>query len=245
MERYLSHPSEAEAVVFDIDGVLVNSWMSIMAQGLQLIDRYYGSVDYRTAYQAVYAANIRSGDPRLNIPDMLGISDEIWQKDANKLMEWHAEIFDSCKGLMVLYPGAQSLIQELAETKPVAAFTTRSNYMFCPEVCPELLPFDNPNKYFSSVVTRSDVVHAKPHPEGFLRVSNELGIPPERMVMVGDMPTDMQFLRQVGALGIGITQFPFASARALYHGGADYVVESLSELRNLLLDEEEFEVSAK
>lgn len=235
MEKYLSHPSEAEAVVFDVDGVLIDSWMSIMAQGMELIRYYRGQIDYHKDYERVYLANVRSGDPRINIPDILELDQETWTKGSDRLLRWHAEIFHNCKDLMVPYSGAQSLLEEVAEQKPIAALTTRSNYMFCPEMCPEFLPFDNPKRYFSSVVTRSDVVHAKPHPEGFLKISEELNIPSERMVMIGDMPTDMQFLQQVGALGIGITQFPFADANLLRNAGADYVVESLSDVRGLLL----------
>lgn len=236
MAKYLAHPSDAEAVAFDIDGVLVNSLVSIMAQGAAMIMSEQQTL-YTTVEQLrkVHNANAYSGDPRLNIPYMLNLDEEAWGKNADRLMKLHAELFDTYRNLMITYSGAVSLLAEVSKVKKVAAFTTRSRYMFSPEVCPDLLPFEEPDRYFDAIVTRSDVTYAKPHPEGFFKIARELDVPPERMVMVGDMPTDMQFLRQVGALGIGITQFPFADSDALYEAGADYVVESLGEVRSLLL----------
>ena len=139
---------------------------------------------------------------------------------------------------MFTYPGALRLLADVKRNKKVAALTTRDRTMFCPDTCPDLLPHHDYARYFDMVVTKTDVVHPKPHPEGFLKIADKLDVPPDRMVMVGDMPTDMAFLGPLGALGIGITQFPFASAHVLKAAGADYVVDSLDGARKLLLEPE-------
>lgn len=157
MAERISHPSEAEAVVFDLDGVLIDSWKSILSQGVDLI-RYerlrreepmQGPLcSMPDDYARVAAANKRSGDPNINIPDMLGLSVEEWDVNKTRLMALHADIFEQHKADMLLYEGAVELVRDLSKTRPLAALTTRARYMFNPQLCPDLLPPDEPRRYF-------------------------------------------------------------------------------------------------
>ena len=227
--------------MLDLDGVLINSWKSIVLQGLDLIlhERVRTSNPMQSSYlycspldyHRVLMANKRSGDPRLNIPDMLQMGEGQWVAEEPRLMKLHSKIFEQHKHEATLYEGALDLVAAIARRMPLAALTTRSRDMFTPDLFPQLLPPQQPSKYFSVVVTRSDVAHPKPDPQGLFQISKALGIPTHRMVLVGDMPTDM---RLADELSIGITQIPTADANSLWHAGAHYMVESLGEVYELL-----------
>ncbi|HEY3267558.1 MAG TPA: HAD-IA family hydrolase [Armatimonadota bacterium] len=65
---------------------------------------------------------------------------------------------------------------------------------------------------YDVLLTRSDVAHAKPHPEHLRRCLEALGADPGRSAMVGDHWMDVQAGRQAGMHTVGILG-PHTSAR--------------------------------
>ncbi|MCB0078551.1 MAG: HAD family hydrolase [Anaerolineales bacterium] len=87
--------------------------------------------------------------------------------------------------------------------------------------------------YFSAVTTRQDIWRFKPHPEAVRRTARLLQIPPERVLMVGDMPVDMESGKRAGAQALGVLT-GFATAAELRAAGADVVLDSVAEMEALL-----------
>jgi 2-phosphoglycolate phosphatase len=59
---------------------------------------------------------------------------------------------------------------------------------------------------FDVVVAAGDVPHHKPHPAPLERVSELLGVPCARLVLVGDGPQDVACAKAAGARSIGISE---------------------------------------
>lgn len=229
------HPSEADMVIFDVDEVLTMSTMSAISQGLYLMlleNGYHNPTDHLR----VMDANKRSGNPRVIIPDILDLSTDVWQKNEERLMQLHRQIFEKFACLMLPYAGAAELVRDTAEHKIATALTSRNRFMMSPKFCSGIITPEKPNGDFHDIVTIDDVVNAKPHPEGIFRLAEKFNISPSRCVMVGDMWSDMVSARQAGAMAVGVVHTPYSyeSRAKLYSHGASHVVGSLDELRSLL-----------
>ena len=69
--------------------------------------------------------------------------------------------------------------------------------------------------HFEMLVTNDDVKKHKPNPEGIFKICRQLGVKPERAVMVGDSKADVRCGRDAGTMTVGIRWSPHA---ALFHG---------------------------
>lgn len=57
---------------------------------------------------------------------------------------------------------------------------------------------------FDAVVTAADVAHRKPHPEGLVRCMERLGVEPSRAAYVGDTAVDVRASRAAGLWPVGV-----------------------------------------
>jgi phosphoglycolate phosphatase len=90
------------------------------------------------------------------------------------------------------------------------------------------------HNYFESVVHRERLTKQKPDPEGFYLAMKELGLAPDRSVMVGDSSNDMLAGRNAGAYRVVGVSYGGGTREELEKAGADYVVDSVAELSALL-----------
>src|SRR5215813_3161456 len=82
--------------------------------------------------------------------------------------------------------------------------------------------------YFDADVSGRDFAHGKPHPEMFLTASSELGVPPERSVVMEDAAAGVQAAKAGGMGAIGIARKD--DAELIGAAGADVVVTTLDEV---------------
>ncbi len=74
---------------------------------------------------------------------------------------------------------------------------------------------------------------SKPHPEMLLRAAGEAGVPPGRVVMIGDTAYDMAMAGAAGATGIGVS-WGYQGTDALTLAGAHTVIETFEALPGTL-----------
>ena len=86
---------------------------------------------------------------------------------------------------------------------------------------------------FDSVVTVHDVKKRKPDPEGLLRCLDELNVKPERALYVGDTEIDVSAAHAAGMPAVGVLSGAATSA-ILCMAGADRMIASHSELGELI-----------
>jgi len=83
--------------------------------------------------------------------------------------------------------------------------------------------------YFDAVLTSVDVGYRKPHPAGFRRLLEALGVAPREMMYVGDEEKDI-----AGANDLGIVSVLVDRGGAPKSWGQDYTVRCLEGIRPLL-----------
>jgi HAD superfamily hydrolase (TIGR01509 family) len=89
-------------------------------------------------------------------------------------------------------------------------------------------------EYEPAIVDASHVEHAKPEPDLLLRAAEELGVEPGRCWYVGDSTWDMVAAVAAGMIPIGVTAGAAVDERALSGAGAAAVVETLTEIAEVL-----------
>lgn len=89
--------------------------------------------------------------------------------------------------------------------------------------------------HFEAVIGREDVVRRKPHPEPILRCLQLLDLASGEAAYVGDSVVDIQAAHAAGVRVIGVTTGTTVRGRMI-EAGADWVVDSLHELRERITE---------
>ncbi|MEO6513743.1 MAG: HAD family hydrolase [Candidatus Saccharimonadales bacterium] len=89
-------------------------------------------------------------------------------------------------------------------------------------------------KHFAVVVGPEETAKSKPDPQGTNLALKQLKLEPTEAVMVGDLATDIKTAKAAGlAAAIGITH-GFGTRESLEEADADYIIDQLSELPDIL-----------
>ena len=90
-------------------------------------------------------------------------------------------------------------------------------------------------EHFDAIVHADLVKEVKPHPEGLLKLFDQLGVAPERTVMVGDTDADIGAGKAAGCgFTIGITH-GLGTREILEEAGADAIVGHLNDILPLVV----------
>lgn len=87
--------------------------------------------------------------------------------------------------------------------------------------------------YFDLVVGFMEGIRTKPHPDMVQYIMRELGVEPQRTVLVGDTPIDVMTARNAGVYSIAVTSsvpLGFTTLDKIRDAKPDVVIDSLSEL---------------
>ena len=186
------------AILFDLDGVLVDSIASVERAWLKFAARH--KLDPATVLKAAHGH--RSLETvRLLVPDIdaevenrLVEQDEIDDAEGLVATEGAAEL------LSILPPNRWTIVT--SGTRPLATARLRAAGLPIPK----------------HLVAADEVVNGKPHPEPYLKGAAALGFPPGACVVFEDAPTGIRSAHAAGAKVIGLvgtygaTQIDFAEA---------------------------------
>ena len=205
------------AVIFDVDGVLVDSyaghfesWRVILEEnGLELTEDDFAHTFGRTSREiitkfwgdGVDAARSRAIDDRKE-----ALYRDIVRKDFPAMA------------------GAVELIDALA----AAGFALGVGSSAPPENVELSLDCLGRRDAFSAVVTGRDVTRGKPDPQVFLLAAERLGVAPARCAVIEDAPAGIQAAEAAGAASIAL--LGTAPSERLVAAGAHLVVRTLGEL---------------
>lgn len=253
------NPDAIDLVVFDVDGVLINSYIYEAMQSeaalrtytdffqqfeqsmipTDLGNVYLPSVGTLVAERVHSASSTSNGDPELHYKKLLQV-DTL----PPKFWDYHYKMAYYLRQAQLPLIEAMYFLEELGEAgKYTAAWTSRADNLMTPKLCPTfMLPEgEGPKRHgwFDKVMTADNVgvneqgrPHLKPHEAGLVAIHQELGVPYERTLMVGDRPSDMIPAVKMGALACGIlSQKAFMTDEQLINAGAHYIADSVQELR--------------
>lgn len=219
----MNGPPPPGAVLFDMDGVLVDStaahldaWAAFLeAHGVAAPEGGIASLFGRPGAEAVAGL--------LDLPEgSAALRSAVLDLDrrADELLDRHGP-----GGLLV--PGATELVARLAASGLQLAVGTSA---LVPGARRGLGPLWDA---FETVVTAEDVVRGKPDPAVYRTAAERLGVPPERCVVVEDAVVGIRAGLAAGARVIAVAST--AAHDQLQAAGAHHVVDRLDDVLPLIL----------
>lgn len=204
-------------VVFDVDGVLVDSYATHRASWQGAL-RERGLAMSEDDFQRTFGRTSRE-----IIRELFG--DALSDADVAAIDERKEALYREL--LARSFPamdGAAPLIDALA----AAGFRLAAGSSAPPANVEQTLEGLGRRAAFAAVVTGRDVTRGKPDPQVFLLAAERLGLAPGACAVVEDAPAGVAAARAAGMASIGLVGT--ASEEALRDAGAHLVVRSLREL---------------
>jgi pyrophosphatase PpaX len=207
--------SKIEAVLFDWDGTLLDSYDADSAAylamfremgigwGLDDLARHY-SPNWYHVYQA-------AGLPRRRWSD----ADAAWRRQyANHRPE--------------LIRGARKVLQWVARRHRLGLVTSGDR----DRVTRQLREF-RLTRTFAARVYSGDTARRKPHPEPLRLALRQLNLKPASCLFVGDSPEDLLMSDRAGVRGVAVLG-PFPTEKRLRAARPEFLLQSIGELPELL-----------
>jgi mannitol-1-/sugar-/sorbitol-6-phosphatase len=194
-----------EAVIFDLDGTLIDSTPAVM-RAWSAWESEYGlaPMDMLRHHGVPSASVVRAVMP-----------EHMQEAAMRRITEIEmANLHD-----VVVLPGAVEALASLASAKNAIATSCTVPLAEARIAAAQLVPP-------SVLVTVDDVVHGKPHPEPFLEAARRLGADPRRCLVVEDAPKGLEAARAAGCFTLAVVTTTPREAL-----DADAIVADLSEVR--------------
>jgi HAD superfamily hydrolase (TIGR01509 family) len=185
---YASVPA---AVLFDIDGTLVDSnYLHIHAWRRAFHDAGISVESWR-----IHRAIGMDGSRLLSA--FSGGADDAAQQQASEL---HSKYYAELSPLLSLLPGARELLDRVAARGLQVVLATSA-----PEAeLAALWPLLDSEDLVSAVTSSEDVDVAKPEPDIVALALERAGVPPSRAVFVGDSVWDAETAARAGVISVGV-----------------------------------------
>jgi HAD superfamily hydrolase (TIGR01509 family) len=216
----MNHRQHFKAVIFDMDGVIVDSeprheraFLEVVRElgygeslALRFSD-YIGRPDYD-----LWVDFIALHKPRQTLPELLALKRKL--------------TVEIIRREQPLFPGVPELIAKLAPRYALALASGSER-----PVVEEVLQLDNLRRFFSVVVSGSDVKRGKPAPDVFLRAADLLQVAPRDCWVIEDSKPGVAAGLAAGMGVIAITNTH--PSEELAH--ATHVLSTYAEIERLLL----------
>ena len=213
-------PARPRAVLFDLDGVLIDS-----------------EPRHAAAFEAIFAELLNHQPHGLDLASYIGRSERaVWldfitaHRPPFSLEELTARkqqrVINLFRREEPIYPGVPDLVAALAARYPLAVASGSVH-----AVIREVLALRGLAQHFQAVASVEDVGRAKPAPDVFLRAAALLGVAPHECWVIEDSVPGVQAGLAAGARVIAITNsHPAHELTAAHH-----VVRDYAEIARLLL----------
>jgi mannitol-1-/sugar-/sorbitol-6-phosphatase len=193
-----------EAVIFDMDGTLIDSTPAVLRAWSTWADEHGLTSAEFVRHHGVPSAGV----VRAILP--------VDQQDAGIARINELELTDVA-GIVVL-AGAAEALAALVEAKNAIATSCTIPLAQARIRAAGLLPP-------SVLVTADDVARGKPHPDPFLAAAERLGVDPKRCLVVEDAPMGLEAARAAGCFTLAVVT---TTPREDLH--ADAIVDDLSKV---------------
>ena len=199
---------QCRGLLFDLDGVLVDSTPAVA--------RVWTNWANKHGFDAQETIRTAHGRPSLaTIRELLPTADHAAENAIIERMEIE-DVED-----VVALPGAAELLHALSSVR-WAVVTSCTRRLAFVRLRVAGLPI--PEKLVSS----SDIIHGKPHPEPFLKGAELIGVAPEDCVVFEDAPAGIRAGKAAGTRVVALQTTE--QEKFLRQAGADWIVADCSSL---------------
>lgn len=219
------YPGEIDAVLFDLDGTLVETDDDAVERLTRRLQRLRWALPGRdpghTARRILMAAE-SPANSLLTLLDRVGLDDNV--------LDLGDRLF-RMRGLSTPLnfrpvEGVIETLQDLGRRYHLAIVTTRSRLH-----AEAFLKQEGLDGLVRVIVGREDTWRIKPHPDPIRHAAKQLKVPIERCLMVGDTSVDVLAARAAGARSVGVLS-GFGVEKDLDRAGADMIVDSAAQLQH-------------
>jgi HAD superfamily hydrolase (TIGR01509 family) len=216
-----AHPYKA--VIFDMDGVLIDSEPYWRRAQIECLQRYHVQITERDCIEQTMGHRIDAIGAIWCRRHRLDVPSETLARQI--LQQVTAEIETQGSAL----PGVYRTLQLLRQRCYQIALATSSSHSFIQVVLNRL----NLNGFFDQICSADDETYGKPHPAVYLKTATLLGVPPEGCVVIEDSVTGM-----IAAKAASMTTYIVSRQHdCKYFAIADRHFPSLEILSDQLLDD--------
>jgi HAD superfamily hydrolase (TIGR01509 family) len=206
-----------DAVVFDLDGLLVNTEELYQHVGSEMLRRRGRTFDA----DLLDAMMGRPQKVALGVMiEWHGLDDTVETLAAETKVIFESLLDDRLRPM----PGAVALVEHLVARGLPRGVATSSGPDFAHDVLGRVGLLDR----FGFVLTSADVTQGKPHPEIYETAAGRLGVRPERMLVLEDSAAGCRAAVAAGAVAVAL---PGGPSRRHDFTGARLVAESLADPR--------------
>lgn len=210
-----------EAVLFDMDGTLVDTEPYWIEAEYRLVRSFGGRWTDEDAHQLVGNALLTSAT---YIRDVGGVPLEP-EQIIDRLQD---DVSTALRGSVPWRPGARELLAALGADGVPCALVTMSYSVLADDLVAQL-----PAGTFAAVVTGDQVTDGKPHPEPYLTACARLGVEPTSCVAIEDSPTGVASAEAAGCVTVAVPHhvpIPAAAGRTVLTGLEGVGVAALRNL---------------
>ncbi|WP_344297327.1 HAD family phosphatase [Agromyces neolithicus] len=180
------------AVLWDMDGTLVDTERYWMAAEEELVEAFDGTWTHDDALELVgsglweAAAVFQAKGVDLDADTIVArLTGRVREQLGEHGVPWR--------------PGARELLEALREASVPTALVTMSVRAMADDII-RAIPFTA----FDVVVTGDSVDHAKPHPQPYLLAADQLGVDIADCVAIEDSPAGLTSAHAAGAIAVGV-----------------------------------------
>lgn len=204
------------AVIFDLDGLLVDSTPLQWEANRLFLERHHKL--------HATGANGREG---MRIIDIIGEYKDIYElaEPLDELYQQRQEIFFAlAREKLELFPGALELLEKIRKRKLKIALATSGDKNYLTVLFEKFPLLKN---YFEVIVSSEDVITGKPHPQVFLTAAEKLGCIPKDCVVIEDSVNGILAAKAAGMQVICVPNQNYPDAD---YSAANKTFDTLSEV---------------
>ncbi|MBN1814631.1 MAG: HAD family hydrolase [Anaerolineae bacterium] len=223
MERAAFDKDTVEAVLFDLDGTLMDTDDQAVERLARRLQKLRWPNPSNAARRFVMTAET-PGNAFMTLLDLLGL-DAPLKAFSDRLFELRG--LHTRENFRII-SGVKDMLAALGEHYKLAVVTTRDK-----GDADAFLDQYDLRDLFKALTTSESTWRLKPHPAPMRHAAKQLGVPVDRCVMVGDTTVDIRSARRAGAWAVAVL-CGFGEREELERAGAHLILEHTSQLASLL-----------
>lgn len=219
---------EVDAVIFDLDGTLVDSagiYFKLMEEVCSRLE-----IPVPSREELLERARVAKGDLKKLLPDKLrGKKDSVINKALMMIRQLFPEMF---KDNVRIIPGAGELLRCLNETGGKIGIVTSTHQR---SLDTKLIPLKKAGvvNLIGSIICIEDVPEFKPASDPLIECARRLAVQPEKSVYVGDSYVDIRAGKAARMKTVGVLT-GMDSYETLKRENPDAILESVAQLLDVV-----------
>lgn len=218
----LNNKKDFQAILFDLDGTLINSLYDIADSMNKVLEAHNYPVHDYNAYKLLVGRGLK------NLAEKALPEDKRDEQTIDRLhKELLVEYGNNAVNKTVLYEEIPEMLDKLEEKGIKTVILSNKDNELTQKIAGKIFS----KWHFSFIMGSQLSIPRKPDPAGALLCCKKIGIKPEDFLYLGDSGIDMQTANAAGMFAVGVT-WGFRSKAELIENGAAITIDKPMDLFN-------------